>query len=105
MLTVCSQVIQKKNKKVELVEEVREVNEKIFKMASAETNFHGTGGMLTKLQAAEIAAGSGCNTIICKGTIKNPIKNYFNKCYGTKFFLIINTEQVLKSGLLGQLMS
>ena len=41
--------------------------------------------MLTKLQAAEIAAGSGCNTIICKGTIKNPIKNYFNKCYGTKF--------------------
>ena len=75
----------KKNKKVELIEEVREVNEKIFKMASAETNFHGTGGMLTKLQAAEIAAGSGCNTIICKGTIKNPIKNYFNKCYGTKF--------------------
>tara|TARA_B100000963_G_C22589013_1_gene654563 strand:- start:642 stop:1757 length:1116 start_codon:yes stop_codon:yes gene_type:complete len=75
----------KNNKGVELVKEVKEVNEKIFKMATGETNFHGTGGMLTKLQAADIAAASGCNTIICRGTIRNPIKNYLNNGFGTTF--------------------
>ena len=49
------------------------INEKIFRMASAETNYHGTGGMFTKIEAAEIASESGCDTIICRGTKKNPI--------------------------------
>ena len=75
----------KKHKNAKLILKVKEINERIINMASGETNFHGTGGMLTKLQAAEIAAGSGCNTIICRGDKKNPIKKFFDKEVGTKF--------------------
>ena len=35
-----------------------------------ETNELGSGGMLTKVKAAQIASNSGCNTIISSGKIK-----------------------------------
>ena len=59
---------------LELVTEVTKINEKIFKMASSKTNLYGTGGMNTKLLAAEIASKSGCDTIICKGNKKIQLK-------------------------------
>ena len=43
---------------------------------------HGTGGMFTKLQAAEIASEvAGCTTIICRG-IKKTNKKFLKK-HGT----------------------
>ena len=39
-------------------------------MASSKTNLYGTGGMNTKLLAAQIASKSGCETIIIKGNKK-----------------------------------
>ena len=75
----------KKNFNAKLVSEVKEINKKIFKMASSETNPYGTGGMYTKIEAAEIASSAGCDTIICKGNNKNPIKEYLKKQKGTKF--------------------
>ena len=48
-------------------------------MAGTETNHHGTGGMFTKIEAAEIASESGCDTIICRGTKKKPISEYLKK--------------------------
>ena len=40
-------------------------------MASSKTNLYGTGGMNTKLLAAQIASKSGCETIIIKGNKKS----------------------------------
>ena len=36
-------------------------------------------GDVHKIEAAEIASESGCDTIICRGTKKNPIREYLKK--------------------------
>ena len=43
----------KKNKSAKLIKVVEEINEKILKMASKDTNLYGTGGMITKIEAAD----------------------------------------------------
>ncbi len=75
----------KKNKSAKLLKFVEEIDKKILKMASMETNLYGTGGMKTKLEAAKIAMSSGCSTIICRGNRKNPIQKYFKNNHGTVF--------------------
>ena len=67
-----------KNKKVKFIPKVLEISNKIKKMASSDTNLYGSGGMSTKIEAARIAMNFGCNTIICSGKIKNPIKEIIN---------------------------
>ena len=63
----------KSDRSAKLVPLVKEINQNVFKIATNETNLYGSGGMYTKLQAAEIATNFGCNTLICKGNIDNPI--------------------------------
>ena len=41
----------KSNKDAHLISEISEINSKIFKMSTSETNDYGSGGMLTKIQA------------------------------------------------------
>ena len=91
----------KKNKSARLIREVKKINKKIFDMASTETNYHGTGGMFTKIEAAKIASDSGCDTIICKGTKKNPIGEYLKKEIGTVFKGKINNHKGFKKWLAG----
>ena len=75
----------KSNKDAHLISEISEINSKIFKMSTSETNDYGSGGMLTKIQAAEIAFTFGCDTIIIEGNIKNPILNFEKNKQGTFF--------------------
>ena len=69
----------KLDKNANIINKVTEINSKIFKMATLETNDYGSGGMFTKIQAAEIASTFGCDTIIMKGNVKNPILNFEKK--------------------------
>ena len=75
----------KLNKNANLIKTITEINSKIFKMSTSETNDYGSGGMFTKIQAAEIASTFGCNTIIMKGSVKNPIINFEKNKKGTVF--------------------
>ncbi|MBD22974.1 MAG: glutamate 5-kinase [Alphaproteobacteria bacterium] len=68
-----------------LINKVPEINSKIFKMSTSETNDYGSGGMFTKIQAAEIAFTFGCDTVIMKGNLQNPILNFEKKKKGTLF--------------------
>lgn len=45
----------------------------------------GSGGMITKVQAAEIAYSAGCSTIISKGSMLHPIKNLLDGGKNTLF--------------------
>ena len=71
--------IQKLYKEATLISKVPEITSKIFKMSTSETNNYGSGGMFTKIQAAEIAFTFGCDTMIMKGNLKNPILNFVKK--------------------------
>lgn len=59
-----------------LIPVVFEINDSVIAMASGETGSNvGTGGMATKLKAAEIASASGCDMII---TNANRIDNLYD---------------------------
>ncbi|UVI39170.1 glutamate 5-kinase [Qipengyuania spongiae] len=55
----------------QLVEEVHDVNEYIAAASGKSTL--GTGGMLTKLQAANMAQNAGCTTYIAHGEAEHPL--------------------------------
>ena len=91
----------KLNKDANLIKEISEITSKTFKMATSETNDYGSGGMFTKIQAAEIAFTFGCDTLIMKGNQKNPIKNFEKKKNGTLFKSPIKKKKVSFKNWLG----
>ncbi|MEO1311225.1 MAG: glutamate 5-kinase [Pseudomonadota bacterium] len=54
-----------------LVEEVEDVSE--YLDVTSNVSDLGSGGMLTKMQAANMAQNAGCTTLIGKGVIDNPV--------------------------------
>ncbi|MEW5703912.1 MAG: glutamate 5-kinase [Pseudomonadota bacterium] len=56
------------------LEEVREITPEIEAMAGETTLAHGTGGMVTKLQAARIALAAGCRMVIADGRAPHPLR-------------------------------
>lgn len=58
----------RENPDAKLVPEINEINDDIFAMAGATKNHIATGGMTTKLQAAQKATENGIDTYIINGT-------------------------------------
>ena len=73
------------NEDAKLIETVTKIDTSIYKMATSQTNSYGSGGMFTKIQAAEIAGSYGCNTLIFQGNIDNPLKNLRKNDVGSVF--------------------
>ena len=92
---------RKKSKSSNIVKVVEKIDKKIIKMASNETNAYGTGGMSTKLQAADIAMSCGCSTIICNGNISKPIRSFLNSSRGTLFVPRKRDKNKLKNWIAG----
>ncbi len=57
------------SKNPNLIEEVKEVNEDIEKIASKETNHLGTGGMYSKVIAAKMMNEDGIDVIVADGNL------------------------------------
>ncbi|HPG41904.1 MAG TPA: glutamate 5-kinase [bacterium] len=74
LLIICSDVDglydadPHKNPAAQLIPRVDMIDESIYKLAGGTDNTIATGGMLTKIQAAEKATCGGVNTIIMNGT-------------------------------------
>lgn len=69
-----------------LIEKVTEIDEKIIALAGGKGTSLGTGGMVTKLNAAKICLESGCDMVISNGN--NPLNIYDildGKPVGTRF--------------------
>lgn len=60
--------------KAELIRRIDRVDEKVYSLAGGAGSRRGTGGMKTKLRAAELATAQGINTIITNG--KRPEELY-----------------------------
>ena len=50
-----------------LIEQIDEIDEKVYALAGGAGSRRGTGGMRTKLQAAELATSNGIDTIVTNG--------------------------------------
>ena len=67
----------KGNKKI--IYEVKNLDNNIYKLADTKINSYGSGGMVTKLDAASICMNAGCHMFIGNGNKKNPIKQMIEK--------------------------
>jgi glutamate 5-kinase len=63
----------------------------------------GTGGMITKIAAAEIATKAGCHMVILNGTETNPISRYLETGRGTWFTASETPLTAKKKWILGTL--
>ena len=70
-----------------VIKEVENISASIEKMGSAKTSLYGTGGMLSKLKSAKLAASCGIDSYIINGLAKNCITDLIvkNKKIGTHF--------------------
>ena len=55
------------NKKKKLIKEVFKIDEQVYQLADKKLNNYGSGGMVTKLDAAQICINSGCYMFIVNG--------------------------------------
>ena len=62
------------NEDAKLISVVTEIDEDLYKIAGGKGSTLGTGGMVTKLHAAEITMGAGIDTIVMNG--ENPTEIY-----------------------------
>ena len=93
-----------KNKK-ELIKEVKDLNDTIYKLADNKINNYGSGGMMTKLEAAKICMNSGCYMFIANGSVKNPINKMIKEKKFTKFVPKISTLAARKKWIVSSLSS
>ena len=93
-----------KNKK-ELIKEVKDLNDNIYKLADNKINNYGSGGMMTKLEAAKICMNSGCYMFIANGSVNNPINKMIKEKKFTKFVPKISTLAARKKWIVSSLSS
>jgi len=77
-----------KNPDAEFIPVVRDIDS-VRENAKGASSSVGSGGMITKIVAAEIADSAGCSTIISKGSMQNPLKRLVD---GAKHTLFESTD-------------
>ena len=61
------------DKDAEFIAHIEHITPEIEAMAGGSGSSHGSGGMVTKLQAAQIAQSAGCHMVLASGRAMNPI--------------------------------
>ncbi len=76
-----------KSQNAHLIEEVHEITPEIIALAGGEGSTLGTGGMKTKLHAAQICNEKGCDMVILNGSNPELLYDLFEgKSVGTRFY-------------------
>ncbi len=63
----------RRNPAARRIDEVQEITPEIAAMAGGSLTDTGSGGMITKVEAARIAARAGCDTVIAEGAQERPL--------------------------------
>jgi glutamate 5-kinase len=77
----------KTNPDAQHIQIVETLTPEVMAMAGGTNGDHGTGGMVTKLEAAFVAASKGINTIIVNGEKPDCLTRLFNGEYGHATFI------------------
>lgn len=93
----------RKNKEATLISQVKHIDDSIFALAGGSVTTLGTGGMVTKIEAAHIAAQSGTKTIIASSERPNVLAEIVSgKSLGTTFLSEISARESRKRWLLSE---
>ena len=93
----------KKNKNALLIPTIDKISDEIINMADKNTSNYGSGGMVTKLQAAKIATQAGCSTIISNGAREKPLSSIIQGGKCSYFSVDSNSILTRKQWLAGYL--
>jgi glutamate 5-kinase len=85
------------------VPDVDEVTGEIRAMADIARTPHGTGGMVTKLEAAAIATRAGCRVVLTKGAEAHPLERLEAGAQHTDFRARANPRRARKEWIAGHL--
>jgi glutamate 5-kinase len=94
---------EKVSNKKTLIKEVSIINEKVLSLVDKKINTYGSGGMLTKLEAAKICMNAGCSMLIANGEKFNPIQEIVNKNLCTWFKPKISNLDARKKWIISSL--
>mgnify|MGYP003956536349 FL=1 len=95
----------KSKKKKKLINVVKDLNKEIYDLADHNINSYGSGGMTTKLDAANICSNSGCHMFIANGIHLNPITRMIKSKVYTCFKPKISTLDARKKWIISSLSS
>jgi len=88
-----------------IIKTVTKIDEKINSLIDNKKNLYGSGGIVTKLDAAKICMNSGCNMFLANGKQDNPLKSMIkNKIY-THFIPKISSLDARKKWIISSLNS
>ncbi len=94
-----------KSKKKKIIKTVTKIDSRIDALIDNKKNLYGSGGIVTKLDAARICINSGCHMFIGNGKKNNPINNMIkNKLY-THFIPRISSLDARKKWIISSLNS
>ena len=94
-----------KSKSKKIVKNIKLIDEKITSLIEKTKNNYGSGGIITKLDAAKICMNSGCHMFIANGKKNNPIFNMVKKEKFTHFFPKVSSLDAKKKWIIGSLSS
>ena len=92
------------NKK-SLIKKIETIDGNTFSLVDKKINTYGSGGMLTKLEAAKICMNAGCNMLIANGNNFNPIQRIIEKKLFTWFVPKISNLDARKKWIISSLTS
>ena len=92
-----------KNKKI--LKNIEFIDDKITSLIEKTKNSYGSGGIITKLDAATICMNSGCHMFIANGKKDNPISNMVKNERFTHFFPKVSSLDAKKKWIIGSLSS
>ncbi len=90
-------------KGAEFISEVKDITPDIEAMAGKPVSGVGSGGMITKIEAAKIALGAGCNMVIASGHADHPLQRIINGERVTWFVAQASALQSRKRWIAGSL--
>lgn len=93
----------RKNPDAALIPMVNDITPDIERMAGKPGSAVGSGGMITKIQAAKIAHAAGCSTLIAAGRPLHPIRTLQEKGGGTWFTASITPHSARRRWIAGNL--
>ncbi len=85
------------------IPEITNITKEIQSMAKTTKNDYGSGGMITKIEAARIAMDGGANMIIASGKEQNPIKALMDGGKNSHFIAKITPHLARKKWISGML--
>ena len=94
-----------KSKSKKIVKNIEMIDDKIVSLIEKTKNTYGSGGIITKLDAAKICMNSGCHMFIANGKIDNPISNMIKNQKFTHFFPKVSSLDAKKKWIIGSLSS